>query len=67
MQDDYNAPLFDAVYEFFKLSWLNTHIGWFGPLMNSIPQQAQLMLMPGMKSWFRMQQVSLRPLGQSQP
>lgn len=66
MRDDYNAPFFDAVYKFFKLSWWNTHVGWFGPLMKSIPQQAQLMLMPGMKSYLSMQQVSLCPFDQSQ-
>lgn len=67
MRDDYNAPLFDAMYRFFKLAWWNTHVGWFGPLMNSIPQQAQVMLMPGMKSWFIMHQVSRYPFDQSQP
>lgn len=66
MRDDYNSPLFDAVYNFFKIAWWMTHVGWFGPFMNSIPPQAQVMLMPGMKSFFDMKQVSLYPFKSSQ-
>ena len=62
MQDDYNLPLFDAVAKFFGLAWLMTHVWWLGPLINSIPTKVQVVLMPGMKSWYRLKQVSLYPL-----
>ena len=57
--DDYNSPLFESVHKFFKLAWWKTHVGWLGPLMNSIPVKTQVTLMPGMKSVFDRQQVSL--------
>ena len=59
VRDDYNSPFFDAVAENFGLAWWMTHIAWLGPLLNNIPMNVQEMLMPGLKSLFRMQQVSL--------
>ena len=58
--DDYNSALFDTVSKFLKLAWWMTHVGWLGPFLNSIPVKVQVMLMPGMKSWYDMQQVCLR-------
>lgn len=60
MRDDYNSPFFNAVAENFGLAWWMTHIAWLGPLLNAIPMSVQEMLMPGLKSLFRMQRVSLR-------
>lgn len=59
LQDDYNSPFFDAVAKSLQLAWWMTHLAWLGPLLNSIPTEIQAMLMPGSKSLFRMQQVSL--------
>ena len=60
MWDDYNSPFFDAVAEYFGLAWLMTHVAWLGPLLNSIPVNVQIRLMPGLESLLRMQRVSTR-------
>ena len=65
MQENYNSPLFDAVFKMFQIAWLMTHIAWLGPLLDSIPMRVQAMLMPGMRSYFRMKSVSLRILASS--
>ena len=57
--DDFNSPLFDTVSKFLKLAWWMTHVRWLGPMLNSLPIKVQVMLMPGMKSWYDMLQVSL--------
>ena len=56
--DDFNSPLFDTVARFLKLTWWMAHVGWLGPMLNSLPIKAQVMLMPGLKSWYDMLQVS---------
>ena len=56
--EDFNSPLFDTVTKFLKLAWWMTHVRWLGPMLNSLPIKAQVMLMPGMKSWYDMLQVS---------
>ena len=58
MREDYNSPLFEAVIKFFALAWWMTHIAWLGPLVNSVPINVQIMLLPGLESIFRMQRVS---------
>ena len=58
--DDFNSPLFDTVYKFMKLTWWMTHVGWLGPMLNSLPIKFQVMLLPGLKSWYDMLQVSIR-------
>ena len=62
MRADYNSPFFEAVGKVFRICWLMTHVAWLGPLLNSIPTKVQVMLMPGMKSWYRSKQVSLYTL-----
>ena len=62
MQEDYNSPLFDALFKFFAITWWMTHVAWLGPLLDSIPMKVQVMLMPGMQSYFRMKSVSLSSL-----
>ena len=57
--DDFNSPLFDTVSNFLKLAWWMTHVRWLGPMLNSLPIKVQVMLMPSMKSWYDMLQVSL--------
>lgn len=59
MREDYNSPLFEAVIKFFALAWWTTHIAWLGPLVNSVPINVQIMLLPGLESMFRMQRVSI--------
>ena len=56
--DDFNSPFFDAVCNFLKLAWWMTHVRWLGPILNSFPIKIQVMLMPGLKSWYDMLQVS---------
>lgn len=56
--DDFNSPLFDSVSTFLKLVWWMTHVRWLGPLLDSLPIKVQVMLMPGMKSWYDMLEVS---------
>ena len=62
LRADYNSALFDAVAKFFGIAWLMTHVGWLGPLLDSIPTNVQITLMPGMRSFFRMKKVRLRTL-----
>ena len=58
--DDFNSPLFDTVSKFLELAWWMTHVRWLGPMLDSLPIKAQVLLMPSMKSWYDMLQVSLR-------
>ncbi len=58
LQDDYNSRLFDGLAMFFEIAWLMTHVAWLGPLLDSIPVKFQVMLIPGMDSYFRMKRVS---------
>ena len=59
MREDYNSPLFESVAKFFALAWWMTHVAWLNPLVNSVPIKVQIMLLPGMESYFRMKQVSI--------
>lgn len=45
---DFNAPFYHAVLAVFEYVPLLNHISWLGPLMNSLPTQIVLKLMPGM-------------------
>ena len=56
--EDFNSPLFDTVSKFLELSWWMTHVRWLGPMLDSLPVKVQVMLMPSMKSWYDMLQVS---------
>ena len=58
--EDFNSPLFDTVSRFLELSWWMTHVGWLGPMLDSLPVKVQVMLMPSMKSWYDMLEVSFR-------
>lgn len=56
---DFNAPFYHAVLAVFEYVPLLHHISWLGPLMNSLPTEIVLRLMPGLGSVHILQKVSM--------
>ena len=54
---DFNAPFYHAVLAVFECVPLLHHISWLGPLMNSLPTEIVLKLMPGLGSVHMLQKV----------
>lgn len=59
---DFNAPFYRTVMGVFEHVPLLHHISWLGPLMNSLPTQIVLKLMPGLGSVHMLQKVSVEAL-----
>lgn len=57
-REDYNAPLWEAIYSSLKLGHWIEHIGWLGPLMEALPKQVSASMSPGLGSLSRMEDVS---------
>ena len=55
---DWNKPYFDAVAENFEMAHYFIHLGWLGPLMDSMPDAIKAGIFPGLKSLFNLQKVS---------
>lgn len=49
-REDYNAPLWEAIYSSLKLGHWIEHIGWLGPLMEALPKQVSASMSPGLGS-----------------
>ncbi len=49
-QEDFNAPFYETIQTVFECVPWFYHIGWLGPLMNSLPIDVVLKLMPGIGS-----------------
>lgn len=56
---DFNSPFYHDVLAVFECVPLLQHISWLGPLMNSIPTEIVLKLMPGLGSVHILQKVSI--------
>lgn len=57
-REDYNAPLWEAIYSFIKFAHWFMHIGWLGPLMEALPNKVSASMSPNLASLFRMEDVS---------
>ncbi len=57
-KEDYNKEFYMANHSLFEIAHLLLHIGWLGPLMNSLPIPLVLKMLPAMGDLFRMQEVS---------
>jgi cytochrome P450 len=56
--EDFNAPFFDTILKSASNVHLLSHVGWLGPLLRELPERITMMLLPGMDSLFRLQEVS---------
>ena len=54
---DYNISFFEAVAAFIEGSHLLLHVGWIGPLTESLPIAVTSRLLPAMGGLYKMQQV----------
>lgn len=57
-REDYNGPLWEAVYSSTKLGHWIEHIGWLGPLIEALPKQVIASMSPGWGSLSRLEDVS---------
>jgi cytochrome P450 len=55
-KEDYNKEFYMANHSLFEIAHLLLHIGWLGPLMNSLPIPLVLKMLPAMGDLFRMQE-----------
>lgn len=55
---DFNAPFYRSVMSVFECVPLLHHVSWLGPLMNSLPTEVVLKLMPALGSVHVLQKVS---------
>ncbi|CAL8578974.1 hypothetical protein XPA_004738 [Xanthoria parietina] len=54
-REDYNGPLWEAVYSSTKLGHWIEHIGWLGPLIEALPKQVIASMSPGWGSLSRLE------------
>ena len=58
-QKDYNAAFFKAIDSQLGLSHWFTHIGWLGPLMETLPNKISASINPGLATLYKMDDVRL--------
>ncbi|KAL8814597.1 MAG: hypothetical protein Q9223_006192 [Gallowayella weberi] len=54
-RQDYNTPLFEAIYTFCSFGYWYMHFGWLGPLMEALPNKVTMKISPGMASLYQME------------
>ncbi|KAF5875950.1 putative cytochrome p450 protein [Botrytis fragariae] len=54
-RDDYNAGFFKDIEKIFLISHTLMHVGWLGPLLESLPRWITTILAPGMAGLYVMQ------------